>query len=435
MFKVLVLSRTPWRTDNSFGNTYSNWFSKMEDVQVAHICLADGLPFTEKNVHEYYQVSEKGLTRSLLKKHSKSNAVGQRVCPIDSELNDKKKKDASFVGKMISYGRKHRFPSFFLLREIVWKYGNINYDGMFDFIESFRPNVIFMPLYYAGYVDRVALNIYKKYQIPIVLEASLDVYTLKQLSFNPFFWINRFYIRYKTRQICSIAKMLYVISEKQREDYVKLFDIPIKVMYKFADKDRNQYNYEKTTNRVRYLYTGNLWVGRWKSLALLVKALKTTEGGYLDIYSATRLPERVKKILNIDGVSTLHEPITQKQVIEEQNKSDVLIHVESFSLKNRLHVRYSISTKIMDYISVGRCVMAIGPKDIASIEYLKDNNLALVASNEIEVKTVVQQINSNHTIISEYAKKNVDYCCAKLDGNKQRSEFRLDLGKISKNTE
>ena len=431
MLKVLILSRTPWRTDNSFGNTYSNWFSKMEDIQVAHICLADGLPFAENNVSKYYQISEKKLAKSVFKGHSKTNAVGQIVYPVEVEPHDITRTDTSLIGRIITFGKKYQLPSFFLFRELVWKLGNINYEGLFDFIKSFNPDVIFMPLYYAGYVDRVALNIHRHFQIPIVVEVSLDVYTLKQVSFNPFFWINRFYVRYKTRQICAISKMLYVISEKQRRDYRKLFDLPIKVMYKFADKDRHRYSYEENSNRVRYLYTGNLWVGRWKSLALLANALKTVGGGTLDIFTATQLSDKAKRKLIIDGVSTLHPPISQEQVIEEQNKADVLVHVESFNIKNRLHVRYSISTKIMDYISVGRCIMAIGPNDIASIEFLKDNHLALVASNEDEVNEIVKQINGCHSTISEYANKNIEYCSSKLDGNKQRKEFWQDLYNIS----
>ena len=85
----------------------------------------------------------------------------------------------------------------------------------------------------------------------------------------------------------------------------------------------------------------------------------------------------------------------------------------------------------MDYISVGRCIMAIGPNDIASIEFLKNNNLALVASNENEVNSIVKQINGCHSTISEFANKNVEYSCSKLDGNKQRKDFWKDLYDIS----
>ena len=59
--KIIIISRSPWRLDNSFGNTYSSIFRDMENVEIANIYLADGRPEYEENVKAYYQVSEKEL--------------------------------------------------------------------------------------------------------------------------------------------------------------------------------------------------------------------------------------------------------------------------------------------------------------------------------------------------------------------------------------
>lgn len=430
MLKVLVFSRTAWKRDNSFGNTYSNWFSQLEDVRVAHICLADGLPFGEHNVDCYYQVSEKTLAKSVFKKHRLDNAVGKEVYPIEP-VNNASNIDMSFFGRLVSYCKVHRLPLFFLLREAIWKYGNINYLDMKSFIERFSPDVVFMPMYYAGYVDRVAINVLKSMKIPIVLEAAIDVYTLKQLSFDPFFWINRFYVRHMTRQICKESEMLYVISDKMKADYRRLLNIPIKVIYKFPDLSRSHYSYREVFNPVRYLYTGNLGSGRWNSLSLLVKALKETGHGVLDIYTSTPLSNKARVLLNVEGISTVHSPISQAQVIELQNSSDVLVHVESFELKNKLEVRFSISTKIMDYISVGRCILAIGPSDIASMMYLKSNNLAYTVNNKEELSRVVKELNTSNNAILDCAKRNSEYMYG-INSDELRNRFKQDLIDASK---
>ena len=65
------------------------------------------------------------------------------------------------------------------------------------------------------------------------------------------------------------------------------------------------------------------------------------------------------------------------------------MHVESFNLKNKLETRYAISTKVMDYISVGRCILAIGPSDIASTMYLDDRKLAYTARNKKDLLQIV----------------------------------------------
>ena len=106
MLRVLVFSRTPWRTDNSFGNTYSNWFAKMEEVEVAHICLADGLPMRENNVSRYYQVSENKLAKSLFNRKE----VGCEVYALKTieVVYKNNKKNLSFWGWLIDYCKVHR---------------------------------------------------------------------------------------------------------------------------------------------------------------------------------------------------------------------------------------------------------------------------------------------------------------------------------------
>lgn len=431
--KILVISGLPWRNDNSFGNTYSNWFSQMEDIEIAHICLADGLPTEVNNVSAYFQVSENALTKTLLKAKTKKNSVGKTIRPSYSEcIKHKEISDKSFYSKILSIGKKYHPPFLYLVKECIWKFGNINYNDMFSFIKSFQPDIIFMSLSYACFLDRVALKIYSEFKIPIVLEASIDVYTLKQFSFFPSYWLKRFWVRYKSRQICKVASLLYVISEKQRLDYSRIFNLPIKVMYKFADIKRHLVDYNRMDGRLRYLYTGNLGLGRWETLSWLANALKNSGNGYLDIYTPTALTASQIESLSHEGVCSIYPPISPQQVIEEQNKSDILVHVESFSLKNKLEVRYSISTKIMDYISTGRCIFAIGPSNIASMEYLKNDGLALIANNKDEVINKINEINSHPEIIDKLANKSLSFAIETLDEKSQRLEFFNDLYNLIK---
>mgnify|MGYP003289026864 CR=1 FL=1 len=431
MLRILVISRTPWRNDNSFGNTASNLFDRMEDVDIANICLADGLPFENKNVSRYFHVSEKSVANSIFKEHSKENSIGGEVYPILQSKESIVVKDKSLFARAVKYGKQHQTPLFFLLREVIWKYGNIGYDDMINFIKDYKPDVIFSSMYYAGYVNRVMIEIHKTIKIPIVLSAGIDVYTLKQISFDPFYWINRFYVRYKTRQIAKISDLLYVISEKQKKDYQRIFSLPIKVKYKIPDKSRSQYDYIKPSRPVRYFYAGNLGLGRWKSLALLVKVLKQTGNGFLDIYTQTLLNDNQLSLLNVEGVCVVHPPISQDDVIRLQNAADVLVHVESFNLKNKLEVRYAISTKIMDYISVGRCILAIGPSDIASMMYLNERNLAYIVSDDENLFSIVKQLNTSETKIIECAERNKQYVNS-INADYVIKQIRQDLIDVSK---
>ena len=273
--RILVLSRTAWRKDNSFGNTYSNIFGNMENIQIANIYLGDGIPDPDnKNVESYYCISEKEMTKSILKPRKKSNQVGTRVVIDGAEKGSAIEENYE---KAMVQMKKKRWPLFYIARELVWKFGQTNLDDMMRFVNEFKPDVIFLSFYYAAYVDRIALYIKSKIDIPLVLEAAIDIYSLKQLSFDPFFWINRFNIRRMIRKTVKKSEKLYVISEKMKRDYERMLHINCGVLYKFPDRGRKQHDYLDAKVPLNFLYAGNIGVGRWKSLAVLGTYLERSQ--------------------------------------------------------------------------------------------------------------------------------------------------------------
>ena len=78
-------------------------------------------------------------------------------------------------------------------------------------------------------------------------------------------------------------------------------------------------------------------------------------------------------------------PVPAREIQSIHADADVLVHVESFSLKDRLVVRHSFSTKLVDYFHAARCVFAVAPPDVASMCYLLKNDSAVVATSEHDV--------------------------------------------------
>ena len=64
-------------------------------------------------------------------------------------------------------------------------------------------------------------------------------------------------------------------------------------------------------------------------------------------------------------------------------ETDVLVHVESFDAYCKAKTSLSISTKIPEYLSSKRLILAIGPDDIASMEYLKNVAYCINSENVI----------------------------------------------------
>lgn len=422
--RILVISRSPWKKNNSFGNTYHNIFGRMENIQIANIYLADGMPDSDNDyVTRYFQVSEKQMVKSVFRRRCRENKVGGTVVPAMVKENIGKDEYALTIDGM----KKKRWPIFYIAREMVWKYGQTNWDELREFVADFNPDIIFLPFYYAKYVDRVALYLKKYFDIPMVLEASIDIYSLKQLSFDPLYWLNRFGIRRYIRKTVSKSEKLYVISEKMKVDYERLLKIPCGILYKFPDVGRclSQYSYHGGT--VQFLYTGNIGTGRWKSLSSIGDCLAESGKGELTIYTPTVLTAEMKVALKNCKVM---EPITPQEVLRLQNEADVLVHAEAFQMKTKLEVRYSISTKVMDYISAERCILAVGPRDIASIEFLAAHDLAVIACDEHEISICIEKILSDVDVLNRYSKKSHAYMQNVLASKPQQEILYEELVRV-----
>ncbi len=61
------------------------------------------------------------------------------------------------------------------------------------------------------------------------------------------------------------------------------------------------------------------------------------------------------------------------------------MHVEAFDLRNRLYVRQSFSTKLVDYFKTARPILAVGPFEVASMAHLTQNDCALTAETAEEL--------------------------------------------------
>ena len=433
--RILILSNYPWKNNNSFGNTYSSIFGKVPDTEIAHIYMFDGKPDPVQNIKAYYKIPEREVFRSVFKL-KRGCGVGKRIdvpTTIENEKTGFLKGNTSLYGKLLSFGKRSHLGLMFAARELAWKLGRVNYNDLMEFVEEFKPDIFFLPYSNVYYTNRIALYIKKHYDVPMVLEMAMDHYTLKRVSWNPFFWIDRFGKRKMIRRLTKQSELLFVISKKLKEELENALDVHCEILYKTPDKTRAFKPYMPDGKTTKFLFTGNISANRWKSLALLANEIRRQEFGHFDIYTATPISKSISKSLNIESYSVIHPPVSQSEVIDLQNNADILVHAESFDKYNKSLVRCAISTKIMDYLSVGRCILAIGPSDISSIEYLADNNVAIVADSKQKLAEQIKLIKENRNIIEEYAAKGREYVENKLDEDVIRTGFYNTLQHIIDN--
>lgn len=102
--------------------------------------------------------------------------------------------------------------------------------------------------------------------------------------------------------------------------------------------------------------------------------------------------------------------ISRDEVLHVQIKSDVVIFAEALEGKEANAAKLSFSTKITDYISNGKCVLAIGKDYIAPIDYFQRNDSALIAHSKDEILRQIKRIVENPNIVDEYGEKAFNCC-------------------------
>lgn len=399
--KILVLSSTPWSNDNSFGNTFSNIFEGIDDIEVANISCRPGLP-TSCVVKRYFQITEKSLIKNLIKK---SFPTGIEIKVDDNKID----KSFSENIKAREFGSKKRWQILFWMRDLIWKLGRWKSQALIDFIEDFKPDVIFQPVYFSSYLNDIVDFIKKYTNVPMVGYVSDDCYTLKQFSLSPLYWIDRLYKRRKVKRTIEQCELLYVISNIQKEEYEKIFTPPCKILTKCADfSDDRKPDFKEPDDVLKIVYAGNVSSGRYEILSELAKSIEEINQDskkiQMDIYTLTPLKDKQKKVLSTDSVH-LHPPVSYDEIREIQKNSDILLHCEGFSLKEKLAVHQSFSTKIVDYLETNRCILAIGDDYCASIRYFIDNDCGATATNKNEIKPCLLDLCNNHDLLKQYADK------------------------------
>ncbi len=422
MVRLLLITRNAWNNDISTGNTMSNFLSGFDGEIASLYCRSEQI--NNSICKKYFQITEGQLIKNLLNKKCKVG-IERLYSSAETTVKTAETKEDATSKKMYGYLKSHRFRLLIWARDILWKMGRWKNKSLDDFLKEFNPNVIFMPLYDSIYMYDIMFYVKKQTGAKIVLYTGDDVYSLKRISRSPFFWIDRFCIRRKIRKAVAMSDVRFSLTNKQSEEYSRTLKKPFKT-YRKCVEACGAVSGGSVHNPIKIAYTGNIMLGRYKTIELIGRALeeinKDSVKMVLDVYTANRLTEKMKKAFDYKGVNFCGA-VSSEEVAKIQNDADILLHVEGFSLKNRLTVRLSLSTKIVDYLSKGKCVLAVAPGDVASMEYLEKNDAAICVDDKSKIYDTLMRIIENNDMIYEYQQKAIE--CIKNNHNEKDNREAL----------
>lgn len=408
--RVLVTSIPVWHS-KSGSNTFTTLLEGYGSEYIANIYTKAALP--DSNVAgRYFQISEGRVLKSVF---SRSVKTGLEVKATSTSQDSA---EVRRENSLYAFFSNIRFEIFLWIRELLWKIGVWKTKELDEFITDFNPEVLLFPIESYFYFNRlnryIILNHKPKKVIGYLWD---DNFTYKQKPYNLAHKITRFFLRKRVSELVAMCDTVLAISPKMKLECDQEFGIDSIVLSKPIVSVSSSV-YQRKTGPIRLLYTGSLVIGRDKSLLMLASAIDriNVSGDFfqLSIYSNTHISDKIYKKISQFRLCEIFPAITHKQVFVEQEKSDILIIAESLDSRQNV-ARLSFSTKITDCLSANRCILAIGKPDSATIEYLTDNNAAIVCSTEDEIFNALKSIVLDESQLIDYAKR--AYLCGQKNHN------------------
>lgn len=398
--KVLIVDVNAWREDAA-AHTLLDIFRCWDPDKLALIYTSSELPYNV-HCHKYFQIGESQIIHSVIKPWMK---VGREV-----ENTAKSNDSAAQAERERSKNVHKRQPKWIrLAREIVWKLGGWKTPALKKFVEDFDPDIIFVPIFPYAYMGRIQTYVNKIAKKPTVCYLADDNYSYDSCH-NVFDYIQRFWTRQYVGPLARKSNQMFVIVDKEKEDTDSRFGTDSVILTKSIDFTGKSYQHREPNKPLKFVYTGSMVIGRDKTLALLADAINSvnTQVGEVRaemyIYSQTEPKEEILSRIN-KGAAHFCGRIGREEVLKVQQEADVVVFAESLEGKEANAAKLSFSTKITDYISNGKCVLAIGKDYIAPIDYFQRNDSALIANSAEEIRTRVEEIVANPMITDEYGEK------------------------------
>lgn len=426
--KVLIVSAVPYSKTTS-GRSLNTYFKNWEHDNVAQVFSVNKTP-VKGHCGKMYQITDEMLLKRRLKKNT---VVGKEY------LRDNLKDDVvannvtnntsgKLVSKMYKSGRRKTSLKL-LLRKNIWKKKYWNTPRFNEWLDDFKPEVVFVCLSNAFYVQEIALYVAEKYNIPIITIIYDDYYFDNRFSLSPFYQIYRRKYKKMLRSFLSKSEEVLYISEKMRDEYNKHFNLSGKTMHLTSSIERREFQSIKTPPVISYF--GNIRFGRNESLAEIGKALFEINPEWkLNVYTNENLKSAVKVIENAKGIN-LNAAIPYDEVTKRILSSDIIVIVEGFKKNDVLTTRYSLSTKTADSIRAGVNVLAYGSKECGAMIYMESMKCAKVVTDKKSLKFAIESFILDYDLQKDYYENSKKIAMQNHDLDTNALIFESIVNKIS----
>ena len=222
-------------------------------------------------------------------------------------------------------------------------------------------------------------------------------------------------------RVTKLSKKSLVISPLMRTNYEQAYGGIYDVLMNSVEIGNQAVSipHDKTF----FVYAGGLHLNRHLSLYKIQESIRENKiNATLIIYTSDRNREKYETIFDKE-ITEFRDFLPHNRVGEIYEEADVLVHVESFDTDQIAYTKYSLSTKIPEYMASGKPILCFAPKDISVYQYVEEAEAGMCASNEILLAGCMLTLSNDRLLREKLGKNGREYALANHDINRAQAHF------------
>ncbi len=370
--KILVISHNCFSHTGSNGRTLANLFNRWDKDKITQFYISQEEP-DDYFCDNYYRITDSEIIKRFFK-----NNVGKQIngSSINQSINKIKKKDSNTYRIFKKLFKNNSFG--YLGRNLVWNINNKRNQKFYKWVEQFSPDLVLLQAGDYEFMFKIALNISRVRNIPLVVYNSEDYYFKDYKKYAPFYRLYRYLFKKQFEKTYKYASHIIYSNTLLQETYKRKFDHKSTTLFTPTQITKRTHSPQNEPPVVSYL--GNLGVGRHIPLIEIAESLNRLDKRLkLDLYG--RFPDSLveREILKCKSIN-YKGFISYNEVKEVMQKSNLIVHAENFSDFYKKDLKHAFSTKMADSLACGTPFFVYAPESLAITRYLNEKKAACIVT-------------------------------------------------------
>lgn len=355
--RLLIISNNVLSNTRNNGKTIYSYIDSLPEENVAQLYFNGERPSIPG--YNYFQISDKDILRGLISSKKRGRSAVAETSAQHIAIAESSKRKGAFAR---------------VLREALWR-NRWQSKQLWAWLDAFAPTAVFFVGGDCCFAYDICQKIVERYGIGFSVYIT-DDYIMPRSKESFIEKRRRLAIKKKMQACVSKASAFFTVSEMMRREYQTVLSRDSSVIVNLTESLKKDAEFPEN-EKLELVYAGSFYYGRDRMLGKLAEAIAAhnvchEKKAFLKIYSNSAPDAASEKSMIVEGASKYLGSLNKDALMDELNRSDVLVFVESFDKEQMEKTKYSLSTKVPEYMSVEKPILAIGPQGIGSMDYLSD---------------------------------------------------------------